>query len=133
MLRRERLDPVEREGELEVDRLLGPERAVVVEGGDALLDRNESALPSSVTRSTNATIACFAAPSFHDGSGSGEADRAEAQCQPTTQTTSSGVTHERRVKTAMRLSIETSRTTERRDQQMSRGKSAGRHVGRPAR
>jgi hypothetical protein len=35
-LRRERLHAVEREGELEVHRLLGPQRAVVVEHGDAL-------------------------------------------------------------------------------------------------
>ena len=41
MLRRQRLHPIDRERELEIDRLLGPERAVVVEGGDALLDRNE--------------------------------------------------------------------------------------------
>ena len=36
MLRRLRLDAIDREGDLEIDRLLGPERAVVVEGGDAL-------------------------------------------------------------------------------------------------
>ena len=36
MLRRHRLDAVEREGNLEVIRLLGPQRAVIVEGGDAL-------------------------------------------------------------------------------------------------
>jgi hypothetical protein len=41
MLRRQRLDAVNRERDLEVDRLLGPQRAVVVEGGDALFDRNE--------------------------------------------------------------------------------------------
>jgi hypothetical protein len=35
MLRRQRLHTVEREEELEIHRLLGPERAVVVEGGDA--------------------------------------------------------------------------------------------------
>ena len=35
MLRRQRLDAVEREGELEIDRLLAPQRAVIVEGGDA--------------------------------------------------------------------------------------------------
>ena len=38
---RERLDAVEREEQLEVHRLLGPERAVVVEGGDALGGRDE--------------------------------------------------------------------------------------------
>ena len=36
MLRRQRLDPVEGEGELGVHRLLGPQRAVIVEHGDAL-------------------------------------------------------------------------------------------------
>jgi hypothetical protein len=34
MLSRLRLDPIDREGELETDRPLGPQRAVVVEGGD---------------------------------------------------------------------------------------------------
>ena len=41
MLRRQRLHAVEREGELDVHRLLDPERAVVVEGRDALVDRHE--------------------------------------------------------------------------------------------
>ena len=41
MLRREHLHAVEREEELEIHRLLGPERAVVVERGDALVRRNE--------------------------------------------------------------------------------------------
>ena len=41
MLRRQRLDAVDREGDLEVDRLLAPQRAVVVEGGDALGGRHE--------------------------------------------------------------------------------------------
>ena len=41
MLRRERLHPVEREDQLEIHRLLGPERAVVVERGDALGGRHE--------------------------------------------------------------------------------------------
>ena len=36
MQRRERLDTIERKEKLEVERLLAPERAVVVEGGDAL-------------------------------------------------------------------------------------------------
>jgi hypothetical protein len=35
MLRRERLDALENEEGLEIHRLLGPERAVVVERGDA--------------------------------------------------------------------------------------------------
>src|SRR5262249_21380737 len=35
------LDAVDREGDLEIDRLLAPQRAVVVEGGDAFIDRDE--------------------------------------------------------------------------------------------
>ena len=41
VLRRERLDAVEDEGELDVHRLLDPQRAVVVEGRDALSRRHE--------------------------------------------------------------------------------------------
>ncbi len=41
MLRRERLHAIEREEQLEVHRLLRPERAVVVEGGDTLGGRNK--------------------------------------------------------------------------------------------
>ena len=41
LLRREGANPVEGEGELGVDRLLHPERAVVVEHGEALLGRHE--------------------------------------------------------------------------------------------
>ena len=41
MLRRQRFHPIEREKELEVHRLLTPERAVVVEGRDALVRWNE--------------------------------------------------------------------------------------------
>ena len=41
MLRRERLHPVEREDQLEIHRLLAPERAVVVERGDALGRRHK--------------------------------------------------------------------------------------------
>ena len=71
MLRRQRLDAVEREGELDVHRLLGPERAVVVEDGDALGWRHEvGRRPAVVTAATKSTMACFAAPSFQDGSGS---------------------------------------------------------------
>ena len=72
MLRRQRLDAVEREGDLEVDRLLGPQRAVVVEGGDALGDAaRSSGKPSVVTPATKSMIDRFAGPSFQDGSGSG--------------------------------------------------------------
>jgi hypothetical protein len=41
MLWRQRLDPVQRVGELHVDRLFDPQRAVVVERGDPLRWRNE--------------------------------------------------------------------------------------------
>src|SRR5256885_17221451 len=41
MLRRERLHAVDREEELEIHWLLAPERAVVVERGDAFLRRNK--------------------------------------------------------------------------------------------
>jgi hypothetical protein len=74
MLRRHRPYPVEREGELEVDRLLGPERAVIVEVAMRCSIGMNSGPPSSVTRSTNATIARLALPSFQDGSGSGAGD-----------------------------------------------------------
>ena len=42
MLRRERLHAVQREEQLEVHRLLGPQRAVVVERGDALRHGDEA-------------------------------------------------------------------------------------------
>ena len=41
MLRGQRLHAVEREEQLEIHRLLRPQRAVIVEGGDALVDRHE--------------------------------------------------------------------------------------------
>src|SRR2546430_7180109 len=41
MLGREGLHPIEGERELKIDRLLGPERADVVKGRDALVRRNE--------------------------------------------------------------------------------------------
>jgi len=41
MLGRQRLDAVDDEQELEVERLLGPQRAVVVEDGDAFGGRDE--------------------------------------------------------------------------------------------
>ena len=70
MLRREHLHALERKDELEIHRLLGPERAVVVEGGDALGGGTKSDEPSFVTFSTKATMAFFDAVSFQDGSGS---------------------------------------------------------------
>src|SRR6266404_3539515 len=45
MLRGERLYPVNGEGELEINRLLGPERTVIVERRDALFDRHEVRRP----------------------------------------------------------------------------------------
>lgn len=39
MLRRKRLHAVEREEQLEVHRMLSPERAVDIKGGDALVTR----------------------------------------------------------------------------------------------
>ncbi len=41
MLRCERFDAIEREGELEIHRLLGPKCSVVVKGRDAFGDRDE--------------------------------------------------------------------------------------------
>ena len=70
MLRRHRLDAVEREGDLEIERLLAPQRAVIVEDGDALAGGTKSAPPCVVTRATKSVIDFFAAPSFQDGSGS---------------------------------------------------------------
>ena len=62
---------VEREEALAVERLLDPGGAVLVEGGDAVLRApRRSAPPSVVVAATKSRIACFAAPSFQDGSGS---------------------------------------------------------------
>ena len=41
MLGRQRHDPVEREHHLAVDRVLDPQRAVLVEGGEPVLGRHE--------------------------------------------------------------------------------------------
>ncbi len=70
MLRREHLDPIDDEEELRIQRLFGPERSVVVEGGDARGDWNEIRRPGVVTLATKATMDCLTVPSFHDGSGS---------------------------------------------------------------
>ena len=69
-------DVVEGKEELELQhRFLRPERAVIVERGDALRRRqSKSGEPSRVTRATNRRIARLALPSFQDGSGSA-ADR----------------------------------------------------------
>ena len=66
-------DAVEREEELEIHRLLGPERAVVVERGDASR-RAARSLASLllVTFVTKVDDGLLALPSFHDGSGSAD-------------------------------------------------------------
>ena len=50
--------------------MLDPERAVLVEGGDALRRRDEIRRPYPWWSSTKSTMACLAGPSFHEGSGS---------------------------------------------------------------
>jgi len=69
MLGRHRLDAVEGERELEIERLFAPQRAVIVEGGDALLGGTKSAPPCVVTRETKSVIAFLTAPSFQEGKG----------------------------------------------------------------
>jgi hypothetical protein len=64
MLRRQRPDAVECEGELEIERLFGPRRAVIVEGRDALGRRTEVSIALRRTRSTKSVIACLAGPSL---------------------------------------------------------------------
>ena len=70
VLRRERLDPVDGEEELEVERLLAPQRAVVVEGGDALVRRHEvgRALLRDALDEAEDRLLCDAV-SFHELSG----------------------------------------------------------------
>ena len=69
MLRRQCLDPVEGEQDLEIERLFRPERAVIVESGDALGWLDEvTGPPWRVTLVTNSMIARLLVPSFHDGS-----------------------------------------------------------------
>ena len=69
MLRPEGFDAVEDEEELEIHRLFGPERAVVVEGAMRSAGGTKSTEPSVVTFPTMATIDIFAAPSFQEGNG----------------------------------------------------------------
>ena len=70
MLRRERLHPIEREQELERQRLLGHSvpslSKVAMRSGTG----TKSGEPSFVTLATKSPIAFFVGPSFHDGSGS---------------------------------------------------------------
>jgi len=54
----------------EVDRLLGPERPSLSKLAMRSAGGAEPATPVVVVSATNFTIACFAAPSFQDGSGS---------------------------------------------------------------
>ena len=66
---RQVLHAVKGEKELCLKRLLAPERAVVIERGDALGGGTNSGPPCFVTRATKSRIADFAAPSFQEGSG----------------------------------------------------------------
>jgi hypothetical protein len=66
---------VERELELEVEGLLGPKGAVVVERRNSPIPRHVivaglSLLDSFVTVSTKEMMLRFASPSFHEGNGS---------------------------------------------------------------
>ena len=70
MCRGKRLHAVQREEELEIHRLLGPEGAVVVKRRDAFGGRYELRAALSVVACTNSMIAFFAGPSFHEGSAS---------------------------------------------------------------
>ena len=71
VLRCERLDTVQGEGELDVERLLGPERPIVVEDGDARWRAARSRDRSGRSRlGRRCRQFCFASPSFQDGSGS---------------------------------------------------------------
>ena len=63
--------PVEGEEALAVERLLDPGGAVLVEGGDPVARAPRSRRrPRWSSAATRSRIACFAAPSFQDGSGS---------------------------------------------------------------
>ncbi len=66
----QRRDAFEAIHHLRVHRVLDPERAVLVESGDAFPGGTKFAPPVVVVAFTKSTMACFAAPSFHEGSGS---------------------------------------------------------------
>ena len=70
VLRRQRLDPIDRKNDLEIHRLLGPQRAVVVEGGDALVRRHEIRAALGCERGMKSVIDFFTVPSFQEGRGS---------------------------------------------------------------
>jgi hypothetical protein len=69
MLRGQRLDPVEREDKLEIQRLLGPNVPSLSKVAIRSAGGTKSGEPCFVTRSTKATMAVLGAVSFHDGSG----------------------------------------------------------------
>ena len=75
MVRRQSLHPIDRKGQLGVDRFLDPKRAVVIKDGDPLLAGTSSALPGVVTSVTNSTIAPFNVPTFQEDSGSAAVER----------------------------------------------------------
>ena len=68
VLLRHLLQPAQDEVELDRHRLLAPQRSVVVEHSDALLERHTRW--TAPTRSTKSTIACFAGPSVQVDSNS---------------------------------------------------------------
>ena len=72
-LGRQRWYAVEAIHHLTVHRVLDPQRAVLIESCDALVGRNEVwTCPVGSIAPVKPRIACFAAPSFHDGSGTGQ-------------------------------------------------------------
>ena len=66
----ERADAMQAIDHLRIHRLLDPERAVLVKRGDAFLRRHEVGAARVVVVWTKLTMACLAAPSFHEGNGS---------------------------------------------------------------
>src|SRR5699024_822655 len=67
---RERLDPIECEGGLHVQRLLGQSVPSLSKTAIRSAGGTKSAPPACVTRRTKSSSARFGAPSFHDASGS---------------------------------------------------------------
>ena len=70
VIRSEGLDPVDGKEQLEVERLLGPQGAVVVEGGDALGLRHEVRICRIGDSGNEVEDRSLASPSFQEGSGS---------------------------------------------------------------
>ena len=75
MLRRERLDAVDREHDLRVHRLFDPQRAVVVERGDPLVRRHKVGPAFGRDFPHERQDRLLRWPSFHDGSGSSARQR----------------------------------------------------------